>query len=91
MTCNVHAVTVTSTGSAYGSRARVKSINYIANGTAGSIVLRDGGSGGATLLNIATPAVADAYDVFIPDDGILFESSVHITLTNVSSATVFYE
>lgn len=91
MSCPVHAVTVTSTGEAYGGRARMKTVNYIANGTAGSIVVRDGGASGTVVLNLATPAVADAYDLYIPDDGILCSTSIYVTLTNVTSATIIYE
>lgn len=48
------AKTITSTGFVTGSSsnaqpARVKSIYYVASGSAGSIVLKDGGSGGTTL------------------------------------------
>lgn len=91
MTCPIHAVTVTATGTAYGGRARLKGMNYIATATAGSIVIRDGGASGAVILNLATPAVADSYDLIIPDDGILCSTNMHVTLTNVTSLTMFYE
>ena len=91
MSCPIHAVTVTSTGTAYGGRARLKGLYYVSNGTAGSIVVRDGGASGTVRLNLAIPAVAGAYDLIIPDDGILHETDMHVTLTNVTSSTLMYE
>lgn len=91
------AKTITSTGFVTGSSsnaqpARVKSIYYVASGSAGSIVLKDGGSGGTTLLTIATPASATATEaIHIPDSGIRFRTDVHATLTNVTSVTVFHD
>lgn len=87
---NILSNTLTADGSVYGARARVKGIWVVQSGTAGSVVLKDGGSGGTTLLNIAVPA-SFAGNVYIPNDGILFESSVYLDLTNSSSVTVFYQ
>lgn len=85
---DVRAVTVTATGSVYGARTRVKAIQYVASG-AGSIVLKDGGSGGATNLSVAVATGSSI--IYIPGDGILFDTSVYAaTLTNISSLTVFY-
>jgi hypothetical protein len=91
MSCPIHAVTVTETGSAYGGRARLKGLYYVGNGTAGSVVVRDGGASGTVRLSLAVPAVEGAYDLIIPDDGILHETSMYVTLTNVTSTTLLYE
>jgi len=86
---DVKASTVTASGSVYGARTRVKALSYVAGGTAGSIVLKDGGSGGATNINLAT--AANGYGIiYIPGDGVLFDSTVYATLTNITSLTVFY-
>ncbi len=91
------AKTITSTGFVTGSSsnaqpARVKTIYYVASGTAGSIVLKDGGSSGTTLMTIATPASATATEVvYIPEGGVRFRTDVHATLTNVTSVTVFHD
>ena len=88
------AKTITSTGFVTGSSsnaqpARVKTIYYVASGTAGSIVLKDGGSSGTTLMTIATPASATATEVvYIPEGGVRFRTDVHATLPNVPSVTV---
>lgn len=87
----VRAATATGTGEVFGARARLKSVNYVAGGTAGSIVVRDGGASGVTILDLATPATSDAYHILVPQDGILCEETIHATLTNVTSATFFFE
>ena len=91
MAYDIQAATVTSTSTAVNKRARVKGLSYVTNGTAGSVVVKDGGSGGTTVLTLNTPAVTDIYDLMIPDNGILCATNVHITVSNVTSVTVLYE
>ena len=86
---NIIATTRTSDGSVYASRARVKGL-HVTTTDAGSVVLKDGGSGGTTLLNVAVGA-AFSGNIIIPNDGILFETSVYLDLTNATSVTVFYQ
>ena len=73
-------------------RIRIKSLYVIPGASAGSVVFRDGGSGGPTLLTLNTPAVANAgaYSVIIPGEGILVETDLHGTVTTTSSVVVFY-
>lgn len=72
-------------------RVRVKGIYVIPGASAGSITLKDGGSGGSTVVVINTVASATqpTYLLF-PGQGLLFETNVHGTLSNVGSAVVFY-
>lgn len=72
-------------------RARVKAIYAVCGASAGSVVIADG-SGGAILLTVNTPTVADAGTVYIilPDQGILAENGLHGTVTNTASITLFY-
>jgi uncharacterized metal-binding protein len=72
-------------------RARVKAIYIIPGASAGSVTLKDGGSGGATVVVINTVASATqpTYMLF-PGQGLLFETNVHGTISNVGSAVVFY-
>jgi hypothetical protein len=60
--------------------------------TAGSgspqVVLKDGGSGGTTMLDLAF-GTGSTFSVNIPDNGILFNTDVYLDLTNCSSVTVF--
>lgn len=73
-------------------RIRIKSLYVIPGATTGTVVFRDGGSGGDILLTLNTPAVANAgaYSVIIPDSGILVETSLHGTVTTTASVVVFY-
>jgi hypothetical protein len=57
--------------------------------SAGTVVLKDGGSGGTTLFSYTAPAAAGTVNVIIPGQGIRFDTDVYVTLTN-ATATVFY-
>jgi hypothetical protein len=91
------SVPLTSTGNftnqatANVARCRVKGIYIVPTATAGSVVLKDGGSGGNTITTINTVASATqpTYLLF-PDEGMLFRTDVHGTLTNVGSVTLYY-
>lgn len=86
---DVKSNVATSSNTVVAAPARVKGIHYSANASAGSIVVKDGGSGGTTVITIAT--AANAYgNVVIPGDGVLCSTNVYVALTNVISATVFY-
>lgn len=70
-------------GSLVGSRTRVKGMVITSTGAgAGSVVLKDGGSGGTTKLEVDVPATAAFHNVVIPGEGVLFETNVYATLTN---------
>lgn len=72
-------------------RVRVKAIYIISDTNAGSVVFRDGGSGGAVKATINTLASSSSPTYLIlPGEGILFETNVHATLTDVVSVVVFY-
>jgi hypothetical protein len=91
MAGNVSAVRKTSSAAIVAQRGRVHGFQYVASGTAGTITFKNGGSGGTTLLEVATPASATASDVVaLPCDGVLFESDIYLTIANVTSVTVFY-
>jgi len=65
----------------------------VSSATAGSIILRDGGASGTIEFQMDVPASAAGTGavntVYIPDDGILFETDVHATLSNCT-VTAFY-
>lgn len=70
---------------------RVKAIYIVPSGTAGSVVLTDGGASGSTRMTINTVASATQPTYLIlPGEGVLFRTNVYGTLTNVGSATIFY-
>lgn len=90
----IKAKTVSADGIAINHPARVKSIYYVRASTAGSIVLKDGGSTGTTILTLTTPASGSGQDssatVSIPDNGLKFDDNVYVDVTNVSSVTLFH-
>ena len=89
MQTDVKSATVTSEGSAYAARARVKALSFVTTSTAGSLAIEDG-EGGTTKINIATPAVAGLQYLLLPGEGVLCESAIWVVPSNVSSVTVFY-
>jgi len=73
------------------ARCRVKSIYIVPTGTAGSLILRDGGSGGPIKATINTVASASQPTyMLLPGEGLVFQTAVYGAVTNLGSATVFY-
>jgi hypothetical protein len=89
MQTDVMAKSLTTTGSVYGARARVRGMVIVPGTGAGSVVLKDGGASGTTIMTIPTTALGEPFNVLIPADGVLFETSVYATLTD-AGVTVFY-
>jgi hypothetical protein len=87
---DVRSATRTSDGTLVGARARIKAMTITCSASAGSVVLKDGGSSGTTKVEINPPALAEIFNVAIPAEGVLFETDVYVDVTNVSSITVFY-
>lgn len=86
---NIQAVTKTASDDAIAGRTRVAGIYYTCTGTASSFALKNGStSGGTALVTINTPAAAGAYDIILPDMGILFDSGVYIDLTDAQVLSV---
>lgn len=88
MQTDVYSVQVTSTNTAYGTRTRVRGLT-ISYASGGTVVLKDGGSGGTTRLSFTAPAAAGSQHIVIPGEGILFQTDVHATLSN-ATVVVFY-
>ena len=73
------------------ARCRVKSIYIVPTATAGSLVLRDGGSSGTVKATINTVASATQPTyMLLPGEGLLFQTAVYGVVTNLGSATIFY-
>jgi hypothetical protein len=70
---------------------RVKAIYIVPTGTAGTVVLTDGGASGPTRLTVNTVASATQPTyLLMPGEGVLFRTNVYGALTSVGSATIFY-
>jgi len=88
MQTDVKSAQVTSTNLAYADTTRVKAVtvSYEENGT---VVLKDGGSGGTTRFSFTAPAVKGSVHILFPGEGIKFNTNVHATLAT-ATIVVFY-
>ena len=78
-------------GDVFAGSARVKGIWIAHSATAGTVVLRDGGSTSTVRCTLNTAAVLGEYQSDIPEPGIKC-SNPHITIGGgVSFVTVFYD
>ena len=90
---DVKATHRNSTGTVYAQRTRVKGFSICATASvAGTMLLRDGGASGPVLIEIDIPSNSNpnSFYVSIPQQGVLFNTDVYATLTNIASITVFY-
>ena len=72
-------------------RCRVKSVLIIGAATAGSVVFKDGGASGTTIMTINTIAsAANPQYMLLPGEGLLFRTDVYVDVTSIGSVTVFY-
>ena len=72
-------------------RSRVKAIYIIPDAGAGTVVLRDGGATGPIKATVNTLAgsTAPTY-LLMAGEGLLFNTSIHATVADIVSVTVFY-
>ena len=89
MQTDISAVSLAASGTAYGSRTRVRGAVIDPGTGAGSVVFKDGGSGGTTIMTFNTVANGEPFSVVIPANGVLFETNVYAALTD-AKVTVFY-
>jgi len=89
MQTDVMAKSLAASGSVIGNRVRVRGMVIVPGTGAGSVVLKDGGASGTTILTIPTIANGEPFNVVIPAEGVLFETDVYATLTD-AGVTVFY-
>jgi hypothetical protein len=93
MQYDVKAKHLNASGSIFGSRARVKGFSICATASAaGTLLIKDGGSGGTTLIEIDIPSNSNpnSFYVLVPGEGVLFSTDIYASLTNIASVTVFY-
>jgi len=73
-------------------RVRIKTVYGVSGANAGSVVFRDGGSGGEVLMTLNTPTAASSGTFWLPlpGEGILAQDNVHVTIADVASVVVIY-
>ena len=74
------------------NRVRIKTVYGVSGASAGSVVFRDGGATGPVLMTLNTPTAANSGTFWLPlpGEGILAQTNVHVTLTDVASVVVIY-
>ena len=90
MQTDVSSATATGDGTLVAQPTRIRGIMITTTTSAGSVVLKDGGSSGTAKITVNTPAVAEIFNALIPAEGVRFTTDVYVDVTNVSSVTVFY-
>ena len=93
---DVKATNLTGSGAIFAGPARILGIYFVADTTAGSIIIRDGGASGTILATFQTPLGANSAgnewttQIDIPGNGLLCRTSAYATLSGIDKVTVFY-
>ncbi len=86
----VSSAQAAASGELVGAPVRVRGVYVRAAGTAGTLVLRDGGVTGTILLTINTPAAVGGHYHEIPGGGINFGTDCYAVLTTADAVTIYY-
>jgi len=90
---DVKSTHLNSSGSVFAGRARIKGIALCATAsTAGTLILRDGGSGGTNVVELDIPSNSNpnSFYMLIPGEGVLCATNIYASITGLASVTVFY-
>jgi hypothetical protein len=91
MQTDVRSAHLIASGTAFNGRTRLKSVSYRGNASDGYVKFRDGGSSGPVLCELDV-GTSDSFTIYVllPGEGIVFQTSLYVDLSNVNAATVFY-
>ena len=91
MQTDILSTHLTASGTVSANRNRLKAVSYRGNGLDGSLIFKDGGASGTTLLELDV-GTSDSFTIYVilPGEGILFQNNIFAALTNVSAITAFY-
>lgn len=86
---------VTASGSISSSGCRVHAIWVMGGATNGTVILKNGGSSGTTVVTIDVPGITTSGTTHgsfipIPGDGLWFTTDCYATLTTAAACTVFF-
>ena len=86
---NVFSEHADATGTIYSGATNLGCYQIKPGGTAGEIVLRDGGSGGTVLLTLNITTNTAVIATLLPGNGIRFNTDIHVTLPASAAITIF--
>lgn len=86
---NVIAKYASATGDLYAGPGNLAGYHIKPGGSAGSVVLKDGGSGGTTLATIDITTDTSVITAILPGNGIRFSTSIYVTLPASATITGF--
>lgn len=89
MQTDVKAKSLALSGNVFDGRSRVRGMIIEPGTGVGSVVFKDGGVSGTTVMTFNTLGGKDPFPVVIPAEGVLFETNVYVALTD-AKVTVFY-
>ena len=89
MQTDVKAISLAASGDISAYPTRVRGLVVEPGASVGSVIIKDGGTGGTTLFTINTIAGGETFSVFIPAEGVRCFVSAYATLSN-AKVTVFY-
>jgi len=78
------------TGTLVSGRNRLKGYQCVSGGTAGDVIVRDGGASGTIRLQFTISTNLVAFGMPVPGEGILYYTDMHVTLPAGAKITVFY-
>ena len=93
MQYDVKSTHLNASGTISNQPARIKGFSICATASsAGTLLLKDGGSSGTTRVEIDIPSNSNpnSFYVLVPGEGVRCYTDIYATLTNVASVTVFY-
>ena len=93
MQYDVSSKHLNASGTVFDGRTRVKGFSICATASsAGTLLLKDGGSSGTTLIEVDIPSNSNpnSFYTLVPGEGVLFSTDIYATLTGIASVTVYY-
>ncbi|MDA1043834.1 MAG: hypothetical protein O3C57_01280 [Verrucomicrobia bacterium] len=85
----IRAYQAAASATLYTGAGRLRGVYAVAAGTAGTLIFKDGGSGGTTILTINTPAAVGAHYHDIPGNGIAFGTDLYVAVTTATAVTAY--
>jgi hypothetical protein len=86
MQTDVRGISLAASGTISAYPTRIRGLVVEPGASAGSVIIKDGGSSGTTLFTIAG---GETFNIVVPGQGVWCRTSAYATLSN-AKVTVFY-